>query len=323
MRATISRVLGAVLLVLLGASVTWAQTGKISGVVTDAQTGDPIPGVNVVIVGEQVGATTDAQGRYSILNLSPGTYDVRATFVGYANATREGVDVNIDLTTEVNFEMQEETQELQEVTVQAEERVVKPDISANVANISADNVENVPVSSLSEVVGLQAGVQGLSVRGGDLNELSIRVNGLSMRDGRSNEPTAAISYTSIKEVQVQTGGFNAEYGNVRSGLINVVTKDAPRDFYTVDVFTRYTPTTKMSFGPRPDDPDSYWLRPYLDEDVAFQGTAAGWDRYTQRQYPEFEGFNTLSEKFNSDDNPNNDLSPTKLQALFKWTAGRT
>ena len=132
-----------------------------------------------------------------------------------------------------DYGLVEETIELAEITVVAELPVVQPDISANVANISAQDVESLPLTSVSEVVQLEAGVLAsangeLSIRGSNFNEIAFSVDGLSMRDGRNNEPYSTVSYTSIKEMSVQSGGFNAEYGNVRSGLVNIVTKEGDK-----------------------------------------------------------------------------------------------
>ncbi len=309
----------ALIVFLLPASYAWGQSGKISGQVTEAATGEPLPGVNVLVVGTQQGAITDADGYYDILNVSPGTYDVRASFVGFRPVTAEGVSVNIDLTSEVDFALEEEAAELDEVVVQATTPVVQRDISANVANLSAESIENMPVSSFEDVVGLQAGVEpGLSIRGSAMDEVNMMVDGLSMTDGRDNTPFTGISFTSIQEAQVQSGGFNAEYGNVRSGLINVVTREGPRDYYTADVLVRYAPPQKKHFGFLPDDPDAFWMRPYLDPDVAFEGTSAGWDPFTQRQYPEFDGWNAIADQLAGDDDPNNDLTPEQLQEVFLW-----
>lgn len=315
------------IVLVFSATLALGQSGKVTGTVTDAETGSPLPGVNVVIEGEQIGATTDAEGNYTILNVSPGMYTIRATFVGYADAVYEGIDVNIDLTSEVNFEMQEQTQALDEVVVKAQEPIVKPDVSANVANISSTDIENMPVTSVTDVVSLQAGFEGLRVRGSDLGELQIQVDGLSMRDGRTNAPFAAISYTAVDEVQVQTGGFNAEYGNLRSGLINVVTKEGPRDRYTVDVLTRYQAPQKKWRSGMPTDADGYYMRPYLpnpdipdDKDPAFVGTqASAWDEYTRRQYPEFEGWNTVAEAVRLDDNGVDNFTPEDAIKAFKWS----
>ncbi len=318
MRRLITFLFTVLALTITGSAPVLAQTGKIAGQVTESETGEPLPGVNVVIEGTTQGATTNADGYYTILNVSPGAYTLRATFVGYADQVIEDVRVNIDLTATVDIQMQEQAVGLDEVVVQSQEPVVKPDISANVANLDAASMENIPVAGVEEVISLQAGIEsGMSVRGGGTDELSFMVDGMSMRDGRTNSPFTGVSYTAVKEVQVQTGGFNAEYGNVRSGLINVVTKEGPRDRYTVDVLTRYSPPQKKYFGGYPDDDDAYFMRPYLDDEVAWEGTD-NWDRYTRQQYPTFEGWNAISESRLSDDVPENDLTPEEAQEVFLW-----
>lgn len=296
----------------------YAQTGKISGRVTDAETGDPLPGVNVVVEGTTQGASTGADGYYTILNVTPGTHTVRATFIGYAEAVYEGVQVNVDLTRTLDIEMQEQAVGLDEVVVQSREPAVKPDISANVANMSNEDMENLPIASLEDMVGLQAGVQGMSVRGGDASSVGFEVDGSSTFDGRSNQAFTGVSFTSIEQVQVQTGGFNAEYGNVRSGLVNVVTKDGPRNRYTVDAIVRYSAPSRDYFGSPPNTQDSYYMRPYKDPEVAYVGTSGDespWDMYEQRQYPEWRGWNDYAES-QSDEHP--DMTPDQWMQVFDW-----
>ena len=175
MRRLITPLLTIVAVALFNAAPVLAQTGKIAGQVIEGETGEPLPGVNVVIEGTTQGATTNAEGYYTILNISPGTYTLRATFVGYADKVVEDVRVNIDLTSTVDIEMQEQAVGLDEVVVQSQEPVVKPDISANVANLDAASMENIPVAGVTEVISLQAGIEsGLSVRGGGADELSDR-----------------------------------------------------------------------------------------------------------------------------------------------------
>ena len=156
---------GLMVLVAFSASAVFAgSTGKISGKVVDKTTGETLPGANVVIAGTTLGAVTDADGNYFVINVPPGSYAVSASMVGYHKATQANVRVFIDLTTTVNFSgefgLVEETIELAEITVVAELPVVQPDISANVANISAADVENLPLTSVNEVVRLEAGGPG-------------------------------------------------------------------------------------------------------------------------------------------------------------------
>lgn len=316
------RILVCILSVALPAATAFAQSGKIAGTVTDASTGETLPGVNVVIDGTTQGAVTDVDGYYVILNVSPGTYALRASYVGHTPLVKENVRVNIDLTTNVDFQLQEATVGMDEVIIAAERPIVQRDVSANVANLSAQQMEDLPITSVEGVLGLQAGIEpGLQVRGGGLDQIGFIVDGMSMRDGRDNTPFTGISYTAIEEMQVQTGGFSAEYGNVRSGLINVVTKEGPRDHYSIDAIIRYGAPTQKYFGITPGDDSAYWIRPFVDPDVAFVGThskESGWDHYAQRQYPRFEGWNAVAEKLQADDDPTNDMTPEELLELFRW-----
>ena len=146
------------------APASYAQTGKIAGQVTDA-TGSPLPGVNLYIEATAQGSVTDLDGYYVILNLTPGTYSLRASFIGFATQTIEAVRVNIDQTTTVNVELQESAVGLDELVITAELPVVQADVSNSQLSVTSEEIEALPVSSLSSVVGLQAGIQGLSVRG--------------------------------------------------------------------------------------------------------------------------------------------------------------
>lgn len=296
-----------------------AQTGKIAGVVKDAQTGEPIIGANIILEGTQKGAATDPDGYYVILNIPPGKYSLRASVIGYTAQTVSDIRVNINLTTEINFDLSSQDYQTSEFVVVAKTPVVQKDISATTANLSREQFENLPVASLSSVVGMQVGSDGLAFRGGDLNQTAFMVNGLTMRDERNNQPFSAISLTAIDEIQIQTGGFNAEYGNIRSGLVNVVTKEGKTDRYSVSFYGRYRPEGKKYFGSGPSDPNSYWLRPFLDDAVAWTGTASGaWDEYMRKQYPDFKGWNKVSQDLLADNNPNNDLTPEAAQRLFLW-----
>jgi hypothetical protein len=299
-------------------------TGKISGFVTDAQTGEKLLSANVLIEGTTTGAATNLEGYYVILNVPPGTYRVTASLLGYQSVTMIDVRVDIDQTTNLDFRLREEMIEGEEVIVVATRPVVQKDVSASRANITAAEVQSLPVAQVASVVGLQAGIQVTSdnkfvIRGGAADQTAFLINGLSLRDGRDNTPYTGISLTSIEDVQVQTGGWNAEYGNIRSGLVNVVTKEGGSNAYTFAMFSRYRPEGPKHFGMHPHDRNSYWIRPYVDPAVAWTGTENGvWDEYTRRQYERFEGWNSVSQKTLLDSDPNNDLTPEAAQRLFLW-----
>ena len=306
----------ALFVTLLAAAPAFAQSGKIAGRVTDAVTGEGIPGASAIVVETAQGDAADLDGYYTILNVAPGRVTVRISAAGYGAVTVENVDVNIQQTSTVDVELQ--GADIGEVVVRAERPVVETDVSNSRLNVSAEEIEALPVSDVGAVVGLQAGIQGdFLIRGSGADEIAFQVNGLTLRDERNNAPYTNISVASIEEVQVQTGGFNAEYGNVRSGVVNVVTKEGDRDRYEVDGIFRYGPPAQKNFGQLANDPDSYWIRPFLDPDVAMVGTDA-WDPITRSQYAPFAGWIAVSEERLRDDDPTNDLSPEALQQAFRY-----
>ncbi|MFA3781810.1 carboxypeptidase-like regulatory domain-containing protein [Melioribacteraceae bacterium 4301-Me] len=297
-----------------------AQTGKIVGTVKDAATGEPLIGTNVIIEGTTTGAATNADGFYVILNVPAGTYTLRFSMVGYTTYTVRDVVVNINQTTTINAELSTETIQTNEIVVTATTPIVQKDVSSSRINLDVKQISSLPVTSITGVIGLQAGVEpGLVIRGGAANQTGFVVNGMTLRDERDNSPFTGISYTAIDQIQIQTGGFNAEYGDVRSGLINVTTKEGSKDKYYFSFLGRYSAPSAKHFGPSPNDPNTYWLRPYLDPAVCWTGTTNGaWDEYTQKQYPSFEGWIAIANKTLQDNDPKNDLTPLAAQKLFLW-----
>ena len=318
-RYNLSGLLTGCLFVLLFAAPLFAQTGKVAGVITEADTGDPLPGANVVIEGTAQGTVTNEEGYYVLLNIEPGTYSLRASFIGYTPKIVRDVRVNIDQTTTINFELSQQVIEGEEVVVTAEREIVQPDVSASQINITSEEVSTLPVSNISSAVELQAGIEGgLQIRGSGASEISFMLNGLTLRNTRNNTPFTQLPLSSVQEIQVKTGGFNAEYGTVRSGVINVVSKDGPRDRYSGEVSMRYSPPAKKYFGNPPNDENGYFIRPFIDPAVAWTGTDNGaWTEATKKQYPEFDGWIVKSQETLTDPNLP-DMSPTALQEAFLW-----
>ena len=314
-------------LIFVTSIVFAGTTGKIAGTIRDAQTGEPLPSVNVVIEGTLLGAATNPDGYFVILNIPPGRYRVVASLVGYTSASAVNVRVDIDQTTDLNLRLGEETIAGEEVTIIATRPVVQKDVAASRANIEIQDIEKLPVTSVTSVVTMQAGIQGgLVIRGSSSTQAAFVVDGMTMRDERTNEPFTGISISSIQDVQVQTGGFNAEYGNLRSGVVNVVTREGSTSKYSFNFIGRYRGAAPKHFGPSIYDFNSYWIRPFVDDAVCWDGTQsslgsdgnAAWDRWTREQFADFEGWNSISKKLLSDADPTNDLSPSAAQKLWLW-----
>ncbi len=324
-------------------------TGKIAGAITDAETGDPVPGVNIFLEGTSYGAASDIDGSYFILDVPPGTYTVVFSFIGYQQLRLTNVKVQIDLTTRLNVKLKPKILMTKEVIeVVATQPVVQKDVAASRKSINAEDIEALPVTSVGEVVGLQAGItSNMEIRGSGADQVMFMVDGITLRDERSNKPMSDIPLSAVQQISVQSGGFSAEYNNVRSGVVNVVTKEGSPDKYTATITYKSSPPHKKHFGISPYDPNSYWLRPYLDPAVAWTGTEVGepfddqngngqydsgepftdyngdgqrtfWDEFMRRQYPKWDGWIAFSEATLKDNNPNNDLTPEAAYQIFRW-----
>ncbi len=268
-----------ILLLLAGmislADVATAQTwGKIVGMVKDRETGEALPGANIMLEGTTLGAAADVKGFYMILRVPPGRHTVRADYIGYQRIFMKEVEVLTDLTTTVNFALQAGALQGQEVTIVAEKPLVRKDLTSSEARIQADKIDQMPVQDVGDLLDLQAGViresgGGIHIRGGRSSEVAYMVNGISITDDYSRGQAFTVENESVQELQVISGTFNAEYGNAMSGIINIVTKAGNNNFtgkfeaWTGDYLSTHT--------------DIFWniddINPLADYNL--QGTVSG------------------------------------------------
>jgi outer membrane receptor protein involved in Fe transport len=233
--------------------------GKIAGIVIDAQTNEPLVGANIIITDTFLGATTDQEGNYFIINIPPGKYQVESLYIGYRTVVISDVQVSIDQTSHINFQMQEEMLESETIEVMAERPIVQKDLTSTVAKISGDQIAALPIEDLSAVVNLQAGVVDGHFRGGRSNEVKYLIDGISVNDAFTGDYTLEVDVNSIEEVQVLSGTFNAEYGEALSGVVNQVTKVPGNDHsvnisaYTGDYITNRTDLYKNIDHVTPSD----------------------------------------------------------------------
>lgn len=233
----VKKLLLVIFLFTLCSSLMAGVTGKIAGNVVDAETQEPLPGVNVIIEGTTMGASTDEDGFYVILNVPPGTYNLQAMYVGYKTVVVSGARVSVDLTTAIDIEMVETTLETTEtITVVADRPVIRKDETSTRHFVSSEEIEIQPINSFQEIAQNQAGVVGSHFRGGRSTEVLILIDGIPVRDpagvysGNLGGFTSDLPEYSIQEMEVSLGGFSAEYGNVQSGLLNLALKEGASRF---------------------------------------------------------------------------------------------
>ena len=218
------------LCVLLGGQLAVGQ-GKIAGRVTDAQTGESLIGVNVIIDGTTQGATTDLDGYYIILNVRPGDYSLRFSYIGFSTQVISGIRASTGQTTRHDLQMSEQVIEGEEIIVRAERPMVQKDLTASRRTVVAEEIEALPVEGFFGILVTQAGInQGpdgeIHIRGGRSNEISYLVDGMSVGNPfETNGLATTVAAGAIQELTVISGAFNAEYGKAMSGIVNLVTKE--------------------------------------------------------------------------------------------------
>jgi outer membrane receptor protein involved in Fe transport len=234
--------------------------------------------------------------------------------------------VSVNQTSTLDFAMEQEVIKGQAVTVMAAKPPVQLDVSSSQIIITSESIENRPVDNLEEVLAAEAGIHlrastdgtGLLVRGGDLNETDIVVDGLSTRNERTQQPVVALNLTAIKEIEILTGGFNAEYGDIRSGMISIVTNEGSLDRTSINVDGRMSPAARKHFGPSPFSTDGAFWKVYAGPD-AFTGVTDEMVAQDNKKYPfSFIGWNEVARQLLADSNPDNDMTPQEALEVWKW-----
>jgi hypothetical protein len=259
-----------------------AQTsGVIAGKVVDASSGDPLIGANIVLEGTSLGSAANEEGLYRIMQVPPGVYTLKASIIGYSTTITPNVRVLIDLTTTVDFEAKTETVRGEEIVVTATRPVIASDISGSQVNIDAEELTAASFQDINNVITAQVGVEDVSssndrpsIRGSSLEESLFLIDGVSQGDPLTNRPLYNVNMDAIQEIKMETGGFSARYGDFRSGIINVVTKEGGQKYHG-SANLRYSPAGLKHFGPMPFGHESPLSVPFVDPDAgAFTGVDA-------------------------------------------------
>lgn len=250
-----------VLLVLFSLlpEIVQAQTGKLSGRVTDTQ-GEPLVGATVLIAETSLGVAADQNGDFALIRIPPGTYSVRFSSIGFQTKVVEGVLITSNNTTTLDIELGEEIIEGEEILVTAERPIIDISQTSSTATLTKEDIEVLPVQQLDEIVNLQAGVVDGHFRGGRIGEVQYQVDGVSVNNPFDNSSSLQLDRSVLQEVQVISGTFDAEYGQAMSGVVNAVLRNGESDRYefSAEVF--------MGDFVSPGN-DSTTVRSFFEEDL--------------------------------------------------------
>lgn len=219
-----------ILLVFAMSTLSAQNAGKISGIITDIENGEPLIGANVMIVGTSLGASTDIDGNFFILNVPAGKYDVQASMVGYQKIIQRDVIVNAGRTTTADFKLKSAAIEQEPVIVEATRPDVEREKTSTSAIIRSDDIQQLAgMRDVNDVIGLAADVTDGHFRGGRVGEELYTLQGMGIINPLDNSVGVIPIMSAVEEVEVITSGLDVQYGNAQSGVVNISMKEGKSD----------------------------------------------------------------------------------------------
>jgi outer membrane receptor protein involved in Fe transport len=206
-------------------------TGNLEGEITDAKTGEQLPGVNILIKGTYYGAATSIEGKFRIENIVIGNYIVTISLIGYKTVEYTDIEIEPNKTKQLDVKLEETVLTLdQDVVIIGEKPLMDVEETQSIHTVGKDEIGVAVVENIEGIVGQQAGVVAsdgeIHIRGGRTYENAFLIDGVSVQDPLSGTGFGLqLSANAIEQVEVITGGFNAEYGQATSGIVNVQTRD--------------------------------------------------------------------------------------------------
>ena len=229
--------------------------GRITGQVTDSETATPLVGADIMIKGTEYGAATDENGEYVVLYVPVGTYAIAASYIGYTLYEYTNVVVHADQITRLQFRLGPAIIEVGGVTAVAERPMIIASETSTSRAVNAQEMTRLPATTVDQILGLQPGVTqsflGTHVRGGRDDEITYYVDGIAAKDPQIGAQSAIMNYSAVEEITTMSGGFDAEYGDALSGIINIVTKEGGiKHTGTFNYFTdeMFYGSDKLNFG---------------------------------------------------------------------------
>jgi outer membrane receptor for ferrienterochelin and colicin len=299
----------------------FAQKTLITGRVTDKKTGEGLPGANVIVPGTYKGAASDLDGNFTIKGLAPGDYNIRASMIGYTEQMQTGIQVRFSKTAKVNFQMSPTVLAIgQTIEIVGEKPLFETEVTSSQQRLTSEDIDKKVVETVDDLVGDQLGVvvqdNKIHIRGGRADEALYMIDGQSIKDPLSGYTnTIYVNAAAISELKVITGGFDAEYGQAMSGVVDIETKEGD-DFYTGSLSMKSdnwlsgmvqsfnTDIVQFNVG-GPEPISSYLLKDIIPGEVTAFVSGYGHltDTYlphAQKLYPAKEAFESLAQRQEND-----------------------
>ena len=195
--------------------------GTLKGQVVDKETGKSLPFATVVIeINNNIikGLVTDDFGNFSVSSLSPGEYDLKASYIGYSTVTIEGVIISANGIVLQDIELKPTVKIKEHIVYGYQTKLIDPGEKIGI-KITSKKIQKAAVRDISSLVELTPGIIEGSIQGQRVDANAIYVDGVRVR-GDYNVPMS-----SIQEIKTMTAGIPAEYGDLLGGVIIITTKN--------------------------------------------------------------------------------------------------
>lgn len=211
-----------------------SQTGNLYGTVLDKD-GQPLPGVTVTITSPalilpKMETVTNQMGHYRFPALPPGSYVVTFKLEGLKSLVREGIRVNVGITTTLDTSLELSPIE-ESITVTGASPTIDRQKTTLAANLTSDFLQNIPAArNLGTFFNMAPGVTGSTTHGSSERDNTYNLDGVNVTDPVTGTQAGTFSVDIMEELSIQTAGLPAEYGSVRGAVVNVVTRSGGNRF---------------------------------------------------------------------------------------------
>jgi hypothetical protein len=252
------------LIFVFSLSLSVFSQGTIRGQIVNPVNNQAVPFANVLVMGTELGAISSEDGFYEIVNVPPGLYNVRASFVGYKTSTAYEIQVNLAKAVQLDFELSEDASELSEVVVSSEfSRSEETPLS--VRKLNSNEIERYPggnrdisrvIQSLPGVASTASFRNDIIIRGGAPNENKFFVDEIEVpvinhfaTQGSSGGPVGILNVNLIKNVDLIAGGFPANRMDALSSFFEFTLKEGRRDKMATQLTLGASELTLSNEGP--------------------------------------------------------------------------
>ncbi len=241
-------VVAGLLMAAVTASAQTTTTGAVRGIVTDKATGDAVAGATVIATGPalqgQQAEITDSAGFYFLANLPPGAYQV-TVYYAEAKFTRTNVPVQLGKVAKVNIGIDTQAGKGEVIEIKGRAPIIDQGSTKTGVTITQDYTNNIPTGrTFGAVMGSVAGagddLYGISFSGSSSLENTYVVEGINTTDPAYGEQSSNLPNEFVRETEIISGGYAAEYGRSTGGVVSVLTKTGGNEFHG-SVFTYFTP----------------------------------------------------------------------------------